>query len=343
MRSVIVRSVFNVAIVGATGAVGTALLSILEERNFPLDNIYLLASERSAGDTLLFKNKPYILEDLAEFDFSKAQIAFFCTSNELAAEYAPKAAAAGSIIIDKSSYFRYDPEVPLVVPEVNEYAIADFRNKNIIASPNCNTIPIVVALKPIYDAVGIVRMNVATYQSVSGTGKEAISELVNQTSSLLNGRPAKAKIYPQQIAFNVIPHCDDFLENGYTKEEMKIVWETQKIMGDDTIAINPTTVRVPVFYGHSAAVHLETKDKIAIKEVQHLLSHAPGIKLMNGKFPYPTPTKDAAGKDEVFVGRLRADISHPNGINLWVVTDNLRKGAALNAVQIAEKLVESYL
>jgi aspartate-semialdehyde dehydrogenase len=250
------QSTYDIAVVGATGLVGGTLLSILEERQFPVGNLYVVASHKSAGDTLMFNDKPYIVEDISEFDFSQTQIAFFCVSNELAAEYVPKAAAAGNIVIDKSSYFRYDPEVPLIVPEVNEYALDQYRNKNIIANPNCNTIPLVVALKPIYDAVGITRMNVATYQSVSGTGKDAISELIEQNGLLLNGRPVKAKIYPQQIAFNVLPHCDDFQENGYTKEEMKVVWETQKILGDDSIAINPTAVRVPVFYGHSAAVHI---------------------------------------------------------------------------------------
>ena len=333
----------NIAIVGATGAVGTMLLSILEERNFPIENLHVLASQRSAGDTLTFAKKSYIIEDVADFDFSQTQIAFFCASNDVAAEYAPKAAATGCIVIDKSSQFRYDDDVPLIVPEVNESAIAQFTKKNIIANANCNTIPLVVALKPIYDAVGILRMNVATYQSVSGTGKDAVNELAHQTVELLNGRPAKAKIYPQQIAFNVLPHIDEFLENGYTKEEMKIVWETQKIFGDSSIAINATTVRVPVFYGHSAAVHIETRDKITAKEAERLLSSTTGIKVSHGKYPYPTPVKDAAGKDEVFVGRIREDISHAKGLNLWVVADNLRKGASLNAVQIAEKLVENYL
>jgi aspartate-semialdehyde dehydrogenase len=334
---------YNIAIVGATGAVGTTLLSILEERKFPIQHLFLLASKRSAGDTTTFADKPYIIEDLAEFDFTQSQITFFCAGGDVSAEYAPKAAQAGNIVIDKSSHFRYDPDVPLVVPEVNEYALADFRKKNIIANGNCNTIPLVVALKPIYDEVGITRINVATYQSVSGTGKNAINELAQQTVELLNGRPAKAKVYPQQIAFNVLPHIDEFLENGYTKEEMKIVWETQKMFADASIMINPTTVRVPVFYGHSAAVHIETRDKITASEAEKLLSHAPGVKLVSGKFPYPTPVKDAAGKDAVFVGRVREDISHPRGLNLWVVTDNLRKGAALNAVQIAEALIESYL
>lgn len=333
---------YNIAVVGATGVVGTTLLSILEEREFPVNQIHLLASKRSAGDTLTFHDKAYIIEDLADFDFSQTQIAFFCAGNDISAEYAPKAAAKGNVVIDKSSYFRYDADVPLIVPEVNPEALAGYTKKNIIASPNCNTIPLVVALKPIYDAVGILRMNVATYQSVSGTGKDAITELAKQTAELLNGRPAKSKVYPQQIAFNVLPHIDDFLENGYTKEEMKIVWETQKIFGDHAIAINPTTVRVPVFYGHSAAVHIETRDKITAREADKLLSHAPGVKLSHGKHPYPTPVKDAAGNDPVYVGRIREDISHPHGLDLWVVADNLRKGAALNAVQIAEALINTY-
>lgn len=330
---------YNIAIVGATGAVGSTLLSILEEREFPIKNLHVLASKRSSGDTILYANKPYIVEDLAEFDFSQVQIAFFCVANEVAAEYAPKAANAGCIVIDKSSHFRYDVDVPLIVPEVNANDLSGYRKKNIIANANCNTIPLVVALKPIYDAVGIARINVATYQSVSGTGKDAITELYEQTAQLLNGRPAKNKVYPQQIAFNVLPHIDDFLENGYTKEEMKIVWETQKIFNDNTIAINPTTVRVPVFYGHSAAVHVETKEKITVTEAEKLISKTAGVKLSQGKYPYPTPVKDAAGKDYVYVGRIREDISHPLGLNLWVVADNLRKGAALNAVQIAEKLI----
>ncbi len=334
---------FNISIVGATGVVGATLLAILEERQFPVNEIYLLASKRSAGDTLFYNDKPIIIDDLEDFDFSKSQLAFFCAGNDIAADYALKAAAKGNIVIDKSSYYRYDTQVPLIVPEVNSQFLKDVKNKNIIANANCNTIPLVVALKPIYDAVGITRMNVATYQSVSGTGKDAVTELIEQTGQLLNGRPAKVKVYPQQIAFNVLPHIDDFMENGYTKEEMKIVWEFQKIMNDNTIAINPTTVRVPVFYGHSAAVHIETKDKITAKDAEKLLSHAPGVKLSHGKFPYPTPVKDAAGKDAVYVGRVREDISHAKGLNLWVVTDNLRKGAALNAVQVAEALIAESL
>jgi len=334
---------FNIAVVGATGVVGTTLLSILEERKFPIQNIYFLGSHRSTGDTLTFANKAHLIHNVADFDFSQTQICFSCVSNDVASEFVPKAAAMGNIVIDKSSFFRYDPDVPLIVPEVNTDNIAEFKKKNIIANPNCNTTPLVVALKPIYDAVGIARMNVATYQSVSGTGKDAVHELAEQTAQLLNGNPAKHKVYPQQIAFNVLPHIDDFLENGYTKEEMKIIWETQKIMNDDLIAINPTTVRVPVFYGHSAAVHVETRDKLSVKDALQLLNHAKGVKVITGKYPYPTPIKDSAGKDDVFVGRVREDLSHPQGINFWIVADNLRKGAALNAVQIAEELVKHYL
>ncbi len=261
----------------------------------------------------------------------------------MAAEYAPKAAQFGNIVIDKSSHFRYYPDVPLVVPEVNPEALIDCRLKNIIASPNCSTIPIAMVLKPIYDLVGITRVNVATYQSVSGTGKEAVTELAEQTGQLLNGLPIKTKVYPQQIAFNVLPHIDEFMENGYTKEEMKMVWELQKIFNDNTIAVNPTAVRVPVFYGHSAAVHIETKHKITAADATALLHKAPGVKFHHGKYPYPTPVLDAAGKDDIYVGRIREDISCENGLNLWVVGDNLRKGAALNAVQIAEEVVQHYL
>lgn len=334
---------YNIAIVGATGIVGTTTLSILKERQFPINKIYLLASKRSAGETRKYNSETFVIEDVNEFDFTQTQIAFFSVGNDIAAEYAPKAAAAGNIVIDKSSCFRYESDIPLVVPEVNESALSHFRKKNIIANPNCNTIPLVMALKPIYDAVGLARINVATYQSVSGTGKEAVKELTEQTTELLNGRPANFAVYPQQIAFNVLPHIDDFQENGYTKEEMKVIWETQKILNDNSIAINPTAVRVPVYYGHSAAVHLETKEKLTAKQAIDLLSQAPGIFLNTGKYPYPTPAKDAAGVDSVFVGRIREDLSHPNGLNLWVVADNLRKGAALNAVQVAEKLIYNYL
>lgn len=333
----------NVAIIGATGVVGSTLISILEERKFPINELHLLASARSVGDTLEFNGKSYWVENLANFDFTKTQLCFFCASNDVAAEYAPKAAAAGNVVIDKSSHYRYYPDVPLVVPEVNPEALADCRLKNIIASPNCSTIPIAMVLKPIYDLVGIKRINIATYQSVSGTGKEAVAELAEQTGQLLNGMAIKPKVYPQQIAFNVLPHIDDFMENGYTKEEMKMVWELQKIFKDPNLAVNPTAVRVPVFYGHSAALHIETKNKISAADATALLHHASGIKFHHGKYPYPTPVGDADGKDDAYVGRIREDISCENGLNLWVVCDNVRKGAALNAVQIAEQVVEQGL
>jgi aspartate-semialdehyde dehydrogenase len=334
---------YPVTIVGATGLVGTTLLSLLEERSFPVSQLFLVASQQSAGKELTFRGQPQRIYDLATFDFSQSKIAFFCIGNDLAAEYAPKAAAAGNIVLDKSYYFRNDPTVPLVIPEVNIDALQHYAKKNIIASPNCNTIPIAVGLKPIYDAVGITRMNVATYQSVSGTGKDAMAELTEQTRQLLSNESIHPRVYPQQIAFNVLPHIDDFTENGYTKEEMKIVWEMRKIFNDETLAINPTTVRVPVFCGHSAAVHIETKDKLSAAKAIEILKRAPGVELITGQYPYPTPALNAAGKDLVYIGRVREDISCKNGLNLWIVADNLRKGAALNSLQIAEHLVKNDL
>lgn len=334
---------YSVAVVGATGAVGEAMIDILQQRNFPIEKFYPVASKRSAGDTLLYNNRPVYVEDLAEFDFHKVQIALFSAGGDISAEYAPKAAAAGCIVIDNTSHFRNDPDVPLVVPEVNAYAIGEYTSRNIIANPNCSTIQMVVALKPIYDAVGIVRINVATYQSVSGSGKAGLDELAQQTIDVLNGRSAETNCYPVQIAFNVIPHIDVFQENGYTREEMKMVWETQKIFADDNILVNPTAVRVPVFYGHSEAVHIETRDKISAMEARELLKHAQGVELMDDELSYPTPVLQATGSDAVYVGRIREDISHSHGLNLWIVADNVRKGAALNAVQIAEILVRDYL
>ncbi|MDH5694743.1 MAG: aspartate-semialdehyde dehydrogenase [Gammaproteobacteria bacterium] len=336
---------YNVCIAGATGAVGETMLSILEERNFPVNNLYLLASERSAGTKIQYKGKYITVENIKEFDFSKAQIGLFSAGASVSKEYAPKAAAAGCIVIDNTSQFRYDDDIPLVVPEVNPDAIADYKNRGIIANPNCSTIQMLVALKPIYDAVGISRINVATYQAVSGTGKEAIEELAGQTAALLNTKEIKAEVYPKQIAFNVLPHIDVFLENGYTKEEMKMVWETKKILGDEEILVNPTAVRVPVFFGHSEAVHIETKEKITYLMAKELLEKAAGVVVLDERADggYPTAVTEAAGKDPVYVGRIREDISHPRGLNLWVVSDNVRKGAALNSVQIAEVLVERYL
>jgi aspartate-semialdehyde dehydrogenase len=336
---------YNVAVVGATGAVGEAMLSILEERNFPVGEVYALASSQSAGKRIPFKGGSLKVEDLATFDFSKAQIGLFSPGASISEIYAPIAAAAGCIVIDNTSQFRYDDDIPLVVPEVNPEKIADYKNRGIIANPNCSTIQMLVALKPIYDAVGIERINVCTYQAVSGTGKDAIEELARQTAALLNAQSVIANVYPKQIAFNVLPQIDVFMDNGYTKEEMKMVWETQKIMGDSNIKVNATAVRVPVFFGHSEAVHIETTKKIDVATVRALLEKAPGVTVIdehvNGG--YPTAVTDSSGHDDVFVGRIREDISHPLGLNLWVVGDNVRKGAALNSVQIAEVLVKNFI
>jgi aspartate-semialdehyde dehydrogenase len=336
---------YDVAIVGATGAVGEVMISVLEERNFPVRNLYLLASKRSAGKSVMFRGKSVRVTDLAAFDFSQAQIGLFSAGGSISEEYAPKAAAAGCVVIDNTSHFRRDDDIPLIVPEVNIESLAGYSNRNIIANPNCSTIQMLVALKPIYDAVGIERINVATYQAVSGTGKEAIEELAGQTARLLNGKDVSCEVYPKQIAFNVLPQIDSFQENGYTREEMKMVWETQKIFGDPGIQVNPTCVRVPVFFGHSEAVHIETVDKITAEQARALLENAPGVTVVDERAAggYPTAVTESAGKDPVFVGRIREDISHPRGLNLWIVSDNVRKGAALNSVQIAESLVSTYL
>lgn len=335
---------FNVAIVGATGAVGETLIKILEERNFPVNELFLLASERSAGSKIQFNGKSVTVQNLADFDFSKADIGLFSAGGSISAEYGDKAAKAGCVVIDNTSHFRYEDDIPLVVPEVNPEAIAGYTRRNIIANPNCSTIQMLVALKPIHDKVGITRINVATYQAVSGTGKEAVEELAAQTAALLNGRDVECEVYPKQIAFNALPHIDDFMENGYTKEEMKMSWETKKILAKE-IEVNATCVRIPVFYGHSEAVHLETREPISVEEARALLADAPGVVLMDKREPggYPTPVTDSAGQDAVAVGRIRKDITHPNGLNLWVVGDNVRKGAALNSVQIAEVLIKDYL
>ena len=336
---------YDVAVVGATGAVGETMLSILAERNFPVGKVYALASERSAGKKVAFGNKQLTVENLDTFDFSQAQIGLFSAGGSISEIYAPKAAAAGCVVIDNTSQFRYDDDIPLVVPEVNPQAIADYKTRGIIANPNCSTIQMLVALKPIRDAVGLERINVCTYQAVSGTGKEAIEELAGQTASLLNGREAEAAVYPKQIAFNVLPHIDVFQDNGYTKEEMKMVWETKKIFGDDSILVNPTCVRVPVFFGHSEAVHIETRDPITAEAARDLLEKAEGVVVLDDRNDggYPTAVTESAGQDPVYVGRIRADISHPRGLNLWVVADNVRKGAALNSVQIAEVLIKDYI
>lgn len=337
--------VYNVAVVGATGAVGEAMLSILEERQFPVGEVYALASSNSVGKRIPFKEGSLRVEDLANFDFSKAQIGLFSPGASISEIYAPKAAAAGCIVIDNTSQFRYEDDIPLVVPEVNPNKIVDYKNRGIIANPNCSTIQMLVALKPIYDAAGISRINVCTYQAVSGTGKEAIEELGKQTLSLLNMQAINTNVYPKQIAFNVLPQIDVFMDNGYTKEEMKMVWETQKILGDTTVMVNATAVRVPVFYGHSEAVHIETRSKISSEEVRALLKKAPGVTVVDERKDggYPTAVTDSSGYDDVFVGRIREDISHPLGIDLWIVGDNIRKGAALNSVQIAELLIKNYI
>lgn len=336
---------YNVAVLGATGAVGETMLAMLEERDFPVGEVFPLASSRSAGKKVEFKGAELTVLDVADFDFSRAQIGLFSAGASASEVYAPIAAAAGCVVIDNTSRFRYEDDIPLVVPEVNPQAIAQYRNRGIIANPNCSTIQMLVALKPIHDAVGITRINVCTYQAVSGTGKLAIEELATQTTQLLSGKPVTPKVYPKQIAFNVLPQIDVFLDNGYTKEEMKMVWETRKIMGDDRIEVNPTAVRVPVFYGHSEAVHIETRDKITAGQALALLREAPGVAVIDEREPggYPTAVTEGAGTDPVFVGRVREDISHPRGLDLWVVSDNVRKGAALNSLQIAEVLIKEYL
>ncbi len=336
---------FDVAVLGATGAVGETLLSILVQRQFPVGKVYALASARSAGQRVAFGEQWLTVQDVAHFDFSQVQIGLFSAGASVSAIYAPKAAAAGCVVIDNTSQFRYDPEIPLVVPEVNPHRIADYLPHGIIANPNCSTIQMLVALKPLHDAAGIERINVCTYQSVSGTGRKAMDELARQTASLLNGKPIEPKVYPRQIAFNVLPHIDNFQENGYTKEEMKMVWETRKILEDERILVNPTAVRVPVFYGHSEAVHIETQRKLSAEAARQLLMQAPGVTVLDERAPggYPTAVTEAATHDAVFVGRIREDISHPRGLNLWVVADNIRKGAALNSIQIAEILAKQYL
>ena len=336
---------YNVAVVGASGAVGEVMLAILEQRDFPVGEVHAVASSRSAGNRILFKGKELVIEDLEQFDFKGIDIGLFSPGASVSKVHAPRAVAAGAVVVDNTSQFRYDDDIPLVVPEVNPHATAGYRNRGIIANPNCSTIQMVVALKPIHDAARIERINVCTYQAVSGTGKEAIEELRQQTEALISGRPAECHVYPKQIAFNVLPHIDVFQDNGYTKEEMKMIWETRKIMEDDSLQVNPTAVRVPVYYGHSEAVHIETERKISAAEARELLASSPGVTVLDEHRDggYPTAATEGAGRDAVYVGRIREDISHPRGLDIWVVSDNLRKGAALNSVQIAEILVKDYL
>ena len=332
---------FDVAIVGATGAVGEVMLEILEARDFPVRELYLLASERSEGKKLQFRGKSVTVQNLKTFDFSQVQIGLFSAGGSISAEFAPKAAAAGCIVIDNTSQFRRDEDIPLVVPEVNPHKISEYGGRRIIANPNCSTIQMLVALKPIYDAVGISRINVATYQAVSGQGKSGVEALATETAKLLNAQPIEQDVFPQQIAFNAIPLIGDIQENGYSMEEMKMVWETRKIFEDELIQVNPTCVRIPVFFGHSEALHIETKKAISAAQATELLASAPGVEVIDERLgpDFPTPVRDAAGTDPVFVGRIRKDVSTKSGLNLWVVSDNVRKGAALNSIQIAEVLI----
>jgi len=337
---------WNVAVLGATGLVGDTMIKVLEERKFPVKQLFPLASNRSLGKDVEFNGKKIPVIDVETFDFAQADIGLFSAGGEVSRLYAPKAAAAGCVVIDNTSEFRYDDDIPLVVPEVNPEAIKQFTQRRIIANPNCSTIQMLVALKPLHDAARIERINVATYQSVSGAGKEAVDELAEQTVALMSGKgPLKPKVVAAQIAFNVVPQIDKFQDNGYTKEEMKMFWETRKIFADPDIKVNATTVRVPVFFGHSEVVNIETARKLTVPEARKLLEAAPGVKVIDTRKPggYPTAAVEAANDDRVFVGRIREDISHERGLNLWIVSDNIRKGAATNSVQIAEILVREYL
>jgi len=336
---------YKIAVVGATGMVGETILEILEQREFPVEQLFLLASEHSVGKSIQFKEKSHRVAAIDDFDFSQVQIAFFTAGASISEEHAQVAADQGCIVIDNTSCFRYEEDVPLVIPEVNPEHIADFRNRGIIANPNCSTIQMLLALAPIHRHASIKRINVATYQAVSGSGKKGVEELAGQTAKLLNAQTPENKVYPRQIAFNVLPQIDEFQDNGYTKEEMKMVWETQKILGDESVRVNPTCVRVPVFFGHSEAVHVECWDSISAEEVKELMMQSPGIALVDEQADggYATAVSDAAKNDDVFVSRIREDISCENAINMWIVADKVRKGTALNSVQIAEILVQQYI
>ncbi len=333
------KNKYVVAVAGATGAVGREMIEILAEREFPVSELVALASEDSEGERVEFKGRNVVVRKMTRDSFKDVDIAFFSAGSERSLEFAPAAVKSGAVVIDNSSAFRMDPKVPLVVPEVNPHAIA--KHSGIVANPNSSTIGMVVVLKPIHDKVRIKRVVVTTFQSVSGTGKKAMDELAQQTVALMNFKNVDIKVYPHQIAFNCLPHIDVFLENGYTREEMKMVNETRKIMEDDSIRVTATTVRVPVFRGHSESVNIETEKKVSANEVRAILAGAPGVMVYDDpkKNIYPLPM-DVVGKDETYVGRIREDESLPNGINMWIVSDNLRKGAALNAVQIAEYLIK---
>ena len=338
------KTKYNVAVAGATGAVGAAMLDVLERRNFPIAELRLLASERSIGKKLKFRDQEIAVQLLSKDSFKDIDVALFSAGASRSLDFAPAAAEAGAVVVDNSSAYRMDPEIPLVVPEVNPHAIGQYTKRGIIANPNCSTIQMLLPLKPIYDKVGIKRLVISTYQAVSGSGATAIEELKNQVMAYAGGNELVHQVYPHQIAFNCLPHIDSFLDNGYTKEEMKMVNETRKIFEDTTIGVTATTVRVPVVYGHSESVNIETREKITAAEVKELMKNAPGVLLVDNpaKSQYPLAT-DCAGKFETMVGRIREDESIANGINLWVVSDNILKGAALNAVQIAEVLIDKYI
>ena len=335
---------YNVAVAGATGAVGNEMVKVLEERNFPVKNLTLLASSRSVGKTMSFHGQDVDVQELKEDSFKDIDIGLFSPGGAISTKFAPIAAASGCVVIDNTSAFRMDPDIPLVVPEVNEHAIAQHTKRGIISNPNCSTIQMVVALKPLHDVAKIKRVVVSTYQAVSGTGQKAIKELEEQVLAIYNMKPIEKKVYPYQIAFNVLPHIDSFLESGYTKEEMKMVNETKKIMEDYSIGVTATTVRVPVFYGHSESVNVEFESEMTPDMARALLKKAPGVKVVDNpsKNLYPLAL-EAAGKDDTFVGRIRVDDTVKYGLNMWIVADNIRKGAALNAVQIAESLIAKYL
>jgi len=336
---------YDIAVVGATGLVGKTMIGILQERDFPVGKLYPLASQRSVGRSVSFRAERREIEALDGFDFAKVQLAFFSAGGSVSAEYAPRATSAGTVVIDNTSHFRYDDDIPLVVPECNAARVAEYANRGIIANPNCSTIQMVVALQPIHAAAGIERINVATYQAISGAGRRAMEALTDESRAHLDGRQASETGGEKPVAFNAVPKIAELMETGYTQEEMKMVWETRKILEDPDIMVNPTCVRVPVYVGHSEAVHIETRTKITVLEVQKLLNSAPGVVLLDGREPgeYPTAATDAAHRDGVYVGRIREDISHPRGLDLWVVADNVRKGAALNSVQIAEILVNQVM
>jgi len=333
---------FRVAVIGATGLIGETLITVLEERNFPVSELHALASDRSLGRSVSFRGRRYPVQELADFDFAHCDFALFCAGAQVSREYVPRAVAAGCLVIDNTSEFRYQEDVPLVVPEVNLHALEGLGTRGIVANPNCCTIQMVLVLKPLYDAAGIERIEVATYQSASGAGRAALEELARQSVDALSGKGVAADAGIGQIAFNCVPHIDSFQDNGYTREEMKLVWETRKILGDAAIRVNATAVRVPVFYGHSEAVHIQTRRPLSADQARELLRKAPGVTVMDERRAggYPTAATEAAKRDTVYVGRIREYLAPDRGLNLWIVADNVRKGAATNSVQIAEALAQ---